>query len=116
MTPEGYVKEDIKKGLEAYPMPYFMPVQTGYGKRDVDFRCTLPPYGTSLLIEAKRADYDGVLTTTQRNVLSENACAGGLSVCALCWADVLHAINLYDRERGMFVDYNHRHGHKVQRF
>lgn len=94
-TPEGWTKDDIKAGLEERGIPYFMPVQTGYGKRGVDFYCTLPPSGRALLIEAKRPDKKkGKLTKIQENCLADNEGAGGISVVALCWADVEQAIAL----------------------
>jgi hypothetical protein len=109
MTPEALVKEDVKKGLEDRGIPYFMPVQMGYGKRGVDFYCALPPCGHSLLIETKRLDYKGKLTKAQRDVLIANAKAGGLSVVALCFADVVNAVALYDPTvDGLFIDYNVR--------
>lgn len=37
MTPEGKVKKKISKLLEQYKAYYFMPVQTGYGKKTVDY-------------------------------------------------------------------------------
>ena len=92
MTPEGEVKGDIIKGLKAHGIPYFMPVQAGFGKRGVDFYCTLPPSGRALLIEAKRADGRGKTTKIQKNCLAANEKAGGISVVAQCWYDVELAI------------------------
>lgn len=37
MTPEGKVKAKVKRLLEKYNVYYFMPVQTGMGKRSLDF-------------------------------------------------------------------------------
>lgn len=37
MTPEGKVKEKVKKLLKKYNVYYFMPVQMGLGKRSLDF-------------------------------------------------------------------------------
>ncbi|MCI0558764.1 MAG: hypothetical protein MN733_09730, partial [Nitrososphaera sp.] len=39
LTPEGKVKAEIKAGLKALGSDchFFMPVQTGYGRRAVDF-------------------------------------------------------------------------------
>lgn len=54
-TPEGTVKDDIKKLLEAKvpDLYYFMPVQAGYGKRGLDFFVCYK--GMFIAIEAKRA-------------------------------------------------------------
>ena len=92
MTPEGWTKDDIKKGLKAHGIPYSMPVQTGYGKRMVDFYCTLPPDGRALLIEAKRSNGKGRVTAIQNKILADNRLAGGISVVAECWFDVARAI------------------------
>lgn len=87
MTPEGEVKDIIKRHLKALDVPFFMPVQTGRGKRGVDFYCTLPPGGRALLIETKRP-VGGKLTAAQKDILADNERAGGISVVARCWADV----------------------------
>jgi hypothetical protein len=91
MTPEGEVKETIKLHLRGLGVPFFMPVQTGFGKRGVDFYCTLPPGGRALLIEVKRP-VGGKLTAAQKNALADNERAGGVSVVARCWADVADAV------------------------
>ena len=87
MTPEGEVKAEIVVGLKSRGIPYFMPVQQGFGKRGVDFYCTLPPSGRALLIEAKRAE-GGKVSAIQKKILGENTAAGGLSIVARCWEDV----------------------------
>jgi hypothetical protein len=92
MTLEAWVKSDIKAGLARNGIPYFMPVQTGFGRRGVDFYATLPPNGRALLIEAKRPDGKGRLTAAQRKVLEENRRAGGISVVARSWKDVSESI------------------------
>lgn len=52
MTPEGKVKAKIKQLLEKYNVYYFMPVQTGFGKRSLDFLGCVG--GNFFAIEAKR--------------------------------------------------------------
>jgi hypothetical protein len=37
LTPEGRVKEKVKRLLEKYGAYYFMPVQNGMGKASLDF-------------------------------------------------------------------------------
>lgn len=39
MTPEGKVKDKIKKLLSRYGVYYFMPVQSGFGPAGLDFHC-----------------------------------------------------------------------------
>lgn len=90
-TPEGLVKDDIRAGLASIGAYVFQPVQFGFGKRGVDFHCTLPPNGKALLIEAKRPD-GGKLTRIQRKTLDDNVAAGGISVVAMSWFDVENAI------------------------
>lgn len=41
-TPEGYVKDDIRKFLDQQGWYYFCPVQTGRGKRTVDILACIP--------------------------------------------------------------------------
>lgn len=66
-TPEGKIKREVKKHFAlclaaGHPVHYFMPVQTGYGKRDLDFNCTINGY--ALRIETKAPGED--LTGPQR--------------------------------------------------
>lgn len=52
MTPEGYVKEDIREILKKYHVAYFMPKMSTYGSRGTaDFVCCY--YGLYLEVEAK---------------------------------------------------------------
>ena len=97
MTPEGEVKREIKEGLEAmgiYPYSelkldriggYFMPVQTGFGKRAVDFIGDIR--GRLFAIEAKRAE-GGKLSSLQRKFLQSVVDTGGIGIVARCWEDV----------------------------
>lgn len=39
MTPEGRIKAKVKRLLHKYGAHYFMPVQTGYGRKHLDFIC-----------------------------------------------------------------------------
>ena len=50
-TPEGRVKDSVKKTLTRFGVYYFMPVQTGYGKPGLDFHCIL--YGKAFCVETK---------------------------------------------------------------
>lgn len=70
-TPEGRTKASINRVLNAFGVYYFMPVQSGYGKKGVDYHCAVR-YGDVALaffIEAKKPD--GEPTALQRNFLAE---------------------------------------------
>ena len=85
MTPEGEVKQEILHGLVGLDAYYFMPVQTGFGKRTVDILACYK--GRFIAIECKRAE-GGVLTKIQRDVLRTVEACGGIGVVARCWEDV----------------------------
>ena len=76
MTPEGRVKKEIKKWLDARGAYYFMPVPTGRGKRTVDFLVCLG--GSFVAIEAKAHGEE--TTALQKETLREVAAAGGIAV------------------------------------
>jgi hypothetical protein len=79
MTPEGKVKEKIKKILKARGAYYAMPMGTGFGNAGVpDFLCCIPPYGGFLAIEAKAGK--GVTTALQNKNLAEIEAAGGMAL------------------------------------
>jgi len=76
MTPEGKVKDEIKKYLDSIGAQYFMPVQTGYGRTAVDFLCCVR--GKYVAIEAKRPGvYEA--TVLQKRFLKGVTDAGGLA-------------------------------------
>lgn len=89
MTPEGKVKKEIKDGLESIGAYYFMPVQSGFGKRTVDILACYK--GRFLAIECKRAA-GGRLSMIQKATLLAIQGAGGIAVVARCWADVEDAL------------------------
>lgn len=66
-TPEGAVKERIKKVLKAAGAYYHMPVQNGMGKPSLDFICC--HNGRFLAIEAKTEKGD--LTLRQKMTMDE---------------------------------------------
>jgi hypothetical protein len=88
MTAENLVKQEIKRGLIARGIWFFMPVQTGYGRRSVDFICCWQ--GLFLAIEAKAGD--NKLGRQQQATLEEIKEAGGRAVVAYSWADVEEAL------------------------
>ena len=73
MTPEGRVKEEVKKLLKKFGVYYFMPVQTGMGKPGLDFYCCLE--GRFFAIETKAEG--GRPTPRQRRTMDEIEAAGG---------------------------------------
>lgn len=90
MTPEGLVKQEIRKGLDNIGAHYYTPVVVGYGKRTVDFPgvCYL---GRFIAIEAKRIE-GGKLTAIQARYLKDVKEAGGIAIIATCWNDVWERI------------------------
>ena len=74
MTPEGKVKDEIKKVLKAHGAYYAMPVGTGFGNAGVpDFLVCLN--GEFLGIEAKAGK--GTTTALQKKNIAEIEAAGG---------------------------------------
>jgi hypothetical protein len=88
MTAESLVKKEIKKGLAEMGIYYFMPVQSGYGKRTVDFICCYK--GRFIAIEAKA----GANRTSkfQDATLAEIENAGGIAIVAYDWDTVYERI------------------------
>ena len=79
MTPESKVKKDIKAWLEARNIWYFMPVQSGYGKRGIpDFIACW--YGRLIGIEAKAEHGD--CTAWQERCHHEIRKSGGIAIVA----------------------------------
>lgn len=76
MTPEGEVKEKVKKLLHKYDVYYEMYVPSGYGRQSLDFVCCA--FGTYLAIETKQ---DGKkLTPRQHKTANDMRKAGALVV------------------------------------
>jgi hypothetical protein len=87
-TPEGRVKDDVRKRLRQAKAYYCMPVQTGFGNNNMlDFIACVPAtkacekcghpalYGQFVSIETKA--FRNVLTGRQRRTRSEIRKAGG---------------------------------------
>lgn len=102
MTPEGRVKEKIKKVLDIYRdrVYVFMPVPNGYGKTTVDYLGIF--HGLGFAIEAKRPGKRP--TSKQLAVLEEVVAAGGVSFAVSddeelqAFADWLYMIDQQVRE------------------
>lgn len=84
-TPEGKVKDKIKKILKEHNIYYAMPMGTGFGNAGVpDFLCCMK--GQFLAIEAK-ADENSKITALQMRQLNEIEARRG-------WRWVVHANNI----------------------
>jgi pantoate kinase len=94
-TPEGKVKDKIKKILKSHNIYFAMPMGTGYGNAGVpDFLCCFG--GRFLAIEAKAAG--GKVTALQQKNLSEVERSGGMA-----WVvdeANLHVFELYVKAGG----------------
>lgn len=79
MTPEGKVKEAVKKFLKAEGWWYYMPVQNGMGVVGIPdiIGCK---NGRLLAIETKAPGKRNNTTPNQERVLGEIAAHGGLSI------------------------------------
>jgi hypothetical protein len=95
-TPEGKVKDKIKKILKAHDIYFAMPMGTGYGNAGVpDFLCCFD--GKFLAIEAKANG--GKTTALQQKNLSDVERSGGMA-----WVvdeDNIHVLELWIKE-GVF--------------
>ena len=70
-TPEGRVKKNIRRILDAFDVYYLMPVQMGLGAAGVDFHCVIRfgDMALAFFIEAKKPG--GEPTGRQDNFLGE---------------------------------------------
>ena len=79
MTPEGRVKEAVKKWLKARKIWYYMPVQGGFGVVGIpDFICCWS--GRFLAIETKAPGKRGNTTANQDQRIAEIKSADGVAV------------------------------------
>ena len=77
MTPEGQVKDSVKKLLKRYGAQYFMPVSNGMGKAGVsDIICC--HRGKYIAIETKAGK--GKATPLQLKFMQEVVTAGGAAL------------------------------------
>lgn len=73
MTPEGKVKDEVKKYLTERGAYFFMPVQSGYGAATLDFLVCLN--GKFIALETKAPGKK--LTARQKIIAEQIADAGG---------------------------------------
>jgi hypothetical protein len=91
VTPEGRVKKEIKAWLDVQNVYYFMPVQTGYGRRTVDFLICWR--GRFVAVEVKRPG--GTAKKFQGRILKEVHKAGGLGVSVDSFGGLLNFLGEY---------------------
>ena len=78
-TPEGKIKQQVKKWLGEIGAWYYMPVQNGMGRVGIpDFICCLR--GKFFAIETKAPGKRGALTPNQKKNLDEIITAGGVAL------------------------------------
>ncbi len=89
MTPEGKVKEQVKKLLKAHGVYYHMPVQNGLGAPTLDFICC--HNGRYIAIETKAPKKKP--SPRQEVTMMEIAFAGGFVFVVSCQQelDILEA-------------------------
>lgn len=79
MTPEGRVKQAVKKLLASKGIWFYMPVQNGMGRVGIpDFICCWD--GLFLAVETKAPGKTGSTTANQDRVLTEIKDHGGVAV------------------------------------
>lgn len=97
MTPEGRVKEKVKRALANVRMVYrFMPVQNGMGSPALDFYCCAR--GIFVAIETKVPGKK--LTERQHTTATQIANAGGAVFVIRDDADVAHMVGCLVRGFG----------------
>lgn len=85
MTPEGKIKEQVKKVLKKYPWVYYhMPVMNGMGAPTLDFVCCVN--GRFFAIETKAPGQK--LTPRQTITVGDMKLAGGYVFVVSCAAEL----------------------------
>jgi hypothetical protein len=81
-TPEGRVKNQVKKWLKDRGVYYYMPMQNGMGRSGIpDFICCVPWLnGRLLAIETKAPGKRGNTTANQDREIRDINLAGGVAV------------------------------------
>ena len=94
MTPEGIVKEEIKKILKRFKVYYFMPRGTTYGRRGIaDITCCY--YGRFIAVEAK-ADKRAKQSQMQKLDEAMVKAAGGIYIL-IHEGNLIELVNLLKR-------------------
>jgi len=78
VTPEGKVKDAIKKLLKSRDIWYYLPVSNGMGQHGIpDFICCVPPTGKFLAIETKAPGKLRTVTPLQERAIGNIRTAKG---------------------------------------
>lgn len=78
MTPEGKVKDAVKKLLKSRDIWYYLPVSNGMGQHGIpDFICCVPPMGKFLAIETKAPGKLRTVTPLQERAIGNIRTARG---------------------------------------
>jgi hypothetical protein len=81
MTPEGAVKEGVKKLLKSRGIWYYLPVSNGMGQHGIpDFICCVPPMGKFLAIETKAPGRINTVTPLQERAIGNIRSAHGWAI------------------------------------
>ncbi len=93
MTPEGKVKEAIKRVLAEAGAYYYMPVQNGMGRTGIPdmIGCF---NGQFFGIEVKAPGAKAKVTANQRRELQRIEAANGIAIVADCVQDVVDGLRL----------------------
>lgn len=99
-TPEGRVKQRVKKLLDKYENVYYsMPVPYGYGKSELDFVVCVN--GRFLEIETKAGK--GNMTVRQRNTADQIEKANGTALLVneteAAWQALIEYLETYTRRK-----------------
>ena len=95
LTPEGRVKQDVKKLLTELGIWFFMPVQTGYGVGGIpDFICCWR--GLFIAIECKAPGMENKTTPMQRRTLAEIHNHGGRAMVVSSAQELSLALGLLE--------------------
>lgn len=89
MTPEGKVKELVKKWLKAKGIPYWMIIPSGYGSSTgMSDVVAILPSGKFLAIEVKAENKKGNVTANQQKFLNTINDNNGIAVVVASQEDL----------------------------
>jgi hypothetical protein len=88
MTPEGYIKKQIRDWLHEHGAYVFSPVQQGYGASTLDILCCWE--GKFVAIEVKAQGKKP--TDRQLAIMAQIIAAGGIAIVAWSLTDVLEML------------------------
>lgn len=93
-TPEGKLKDEVKKYLKSIGAYYFMPVQMGFGATTLDFLICYR--GRFFGIETKNPEfYPPTPTARQKKIIDEINKSGGFAFCANELNEIKAKLDIY---------------------